>query len=244
MTTAQRAERPTIRIGHGNGHNKGSLVEFVKSADCASFSCNEADQLLPELRRIRSHRVTAPGKDWVDRRARSTSLVTRSAFPAIGELTRQVSENIPEHEKFAPDRVLVASFYEHPVARALGRDGIAHFALHPDATVKNRRADHPLVREYREALVSTRKWMQTAERDGLLPILTGDLQLSLRATQDWSPTKLIADPMKLKARAVGIDWILIDRRLDFAGPLHKHKLYDHTGFVATLAPAPRKTASR
>lgn len=228
-----------LKIGHGNGHNERSLVDYVKAADCASFGCNEAQRLLPGLRGIPNHRVTVAGEDWTEEknRARSTSIVTASKHASIGEFTRKVSERIPAAIRVAPDRVLVASFYEHPVARETGHEGVAHFELHPDAGPKQlngRDGKAPIVREYRESLASTRLWMEAARHDGLLLVLTGDLQMTLRSRRPWSPKMMIAKPLRLHATAVNIDWIMYDRRLTLVGPLATRRLHDHTGFVATL----------
>ena len=107
---------PRLTLGHGNGHNKPSLVDFVIQADADSFGCNEAHLLIPRLRRVPDHRVTAVGEDAADRRARSTAIVTRSELENLGQMTRKVSENVPVAEKFGPDRWLVASCFRHPLA--------------------------------------------------------------------------------------------------------------------------------
>lgn len=228
---------PPLLIGHGNGHNKASLVDFVQDAGACSFGGNETNKLTPELRRIPDTRVTVAGADYADRRARSTCIVTRSEHENLGELTRKVSEAIPKVEKFAPDRVLVASFYAHPLATALGREGIAHWELHPDATVMRHKPDHPIVREYREALTSARRWMRSATLDGLVNVLTGDLQATARWRAPYGPREILAGPLAMRCRVVHIDWIMVDPLLRFAAPLQVRELFDHRGFVATLEAA-------
>lgn len=225
-----------LKIGHGNGHNRATLVDFVAESGADSFGGNETNRLTPELRQIPGHRVTVAGADFEDRRARSTCVVTRSDRENLGELTRKVSEAIPAVEKFAPDRVLVASFYAHPLATRLGFEGVAHFELHPDATMMKHGPDHPIVREYREALRSTRTHMLAARRDGLLLVLTGDLQADARFRGPWGPRTLITEPLGLRCRIVHIDWIMADRALKFAG-FEVRQLFDHRGFVATLTAA-------
>lgn len=237
----ERRRVPRLRIGHGNGHNEASLVRYVSEAGCDSFSCNEAQRLLPRLRDLPGHRVTVAGAGYTEarNRARSTCVVTDARRPNIGELTRKVSERVPSALRVAPDRVLVASFYEHPIASHLGLEGVAHFALHPDAAPDALAGDNPnhaIVREYREAMDSTLAWMSVARRDGLLLVLTGDLQLREHNERPWAPKKVIAAPLGLVTRNVGIDWIMIDHRLEFARQLQTRQLYDHTGFVATLRP--------
>lgn len=239
--TAEPNDNPTLKIGHGNGRNQDSLVRYVRQANADSFSAQEAQRLLPPLEGLPNHRVIVAGEDWTEQRnrAKSTSIITHSDFANIGEFTRKVSERIPAVIRVAPDRVLVASFFEHPVADAVGAEGIAHFALHPDAGPQQLNGDNPLapiVREYRESLQSTKLWMESAMLDKLVVVLTGDLQVGARHNKPWGPRALIQRPLGLQARVVNIDWIMIDPRLRFVGPLETRELFDHTGFVATIAP--------
>jgi hypothetical protein len=226
---------PTLRIGHGNGHNQQSLVRWVRAADADSFSALEAQRLIPDLQRLRRHRVTVAGDDWTEAkdRAKSTAILTRSKHESLGEFTRKVSERLTPYLKVAPDRVLVVSFYRHPIAEACGKEGVAHFALHPDAGKALRATDgtHPIVQEYRKALDSTREWMLAARRDGLLLFLTCDGQISKGIKRSWGPLPQIAEPLNLRSQAVGIDWILSDRAVKPIGGLETQRLYDHTGFV-------------
>lgn len=239
--TAERRV-PHLRIGHGNGHNENSLVRFVQDADCDSFSGNETQRLLGRLRAIAGHRVTVAGDDYTEarNRARSTCVVTKSSLPNLGELTRKVSDRFEPALRVAPDRILVASYYEHPVAKRLGKEGVAHFALHPNAAPEalgGTDGNHPIVRRYRESLESTYEYMRVARREDMLVILTGDLQVGEHNDRPWSPRRRIAQPLKLKTRNVGIDWIMIDPLLEFAGDLHTRELHDHPGFWAALRPA-------
>lgn len=231
---------PTLRIGHGNGHNKQSLVSWVRAAEADSFSALEAQRLVPDLMRLRKHRVTVAGEDWSEdkKRAKSTVVVTRSKHESLGEFTRKVSERLKPYLRVAPDRVLVVSFYRHPIADACGKEGVAHFALHPDAgpALRGNDKSHPIVREYREALDSTREWMQAARRDGLLLFLTCDGQISKKIKRDWGPRPQIAEPLNLRSQAVGIDWILSDRAVKPVGEIETQQLYDHTGFVQEFRP--------
>ncbi len=232
-----------LKLGHGNGHNKPQLVDFANRAirrdGCSSVAALEAHRLLRDLDRIPGTRLTAVRHEGAEprERDRTTAIVTDDRREFLGELTLKVSERVPQIEKFGPARFLVASFYAHPLADQLDAAGVAHFALHPDATVMHHAPDHPLVREYQEALESTRWHMQAAKRDGYLVNLTGDLQ----ATDEWksaySPHKLIADPLQLKTRVRHIDWCMADPRLAFARALEVTELFDHPGFVATLRAA-------
>lgn len=229
----------TLTLGHGNGHNKMSLVEFVREAGADSFGCNEAQELRGPLNQIPGHRVIGPSKEYAEERnrARSTCLVVRDRREHLGQLDLKVSERVAGHEKFAPDRVLVAAFYDHPIAQQLGAAGVAHFALHPDATVMKRQLNHPIVQEYREALGSAYEHMRAARRDGYLIALTGDLQVHARFRASYGPREQVAGPLKMRCRVVGIDWIMIDRRLQYVGPTRVRRLFDHRGFVAKVRAA-------
>ncbi len=223
----------TLTIGHGNGHNKPSLVEFIKDADADSFGGDESHRLDLD---IPGHRTIRAGEAVRDPRGSgSCSIVTRNTLENLGELTLKVSERIPGLERIAPDRMLVASFFAHPVADQLDAAGVAHFELHPDATAMRHDASHPITREYREALISTREYMRVARRDGYLLVLTGDLQANARFRAPWGPREVIANPLQLQSRVVHIDWIMVDAQLRFTQPLQTRRLFDHTGFVATLA---------
>jgi hypothetical protein len=231
---------PILVIGHGNGHNKPGLVDFVKDADADSFSALEAHRLIDDLDAVARHRIVGGDEGFTEprNRANTTVIVTANRNPNLGSLTRLVSERIEKIDRIAPDRVLRVSFFEHPLAKAVGFEGIAHFGLHPDATVaRHRDPKHPIVREYREALDSTRRWMSAARHDGLLPVLTGDLQVNDRFRADWGPRAQIIDPLQMNARAVRIDWLIYPRELTLAGRLETRELYDHTGFVARLRAA-------
>lgn len=228
-----------LRVGHGNGHNRPELVEFIAQARADSFGGNETQRLRQRLNRLSGHRVISAGEDLAEERdrGRSTCVVTSSRRENIGELSRKVSERVPGFERIAPDRHLVVSMYAHPLATRLGFEGVAHAELHPDATVmRHDDPHHPIVREYRQALVSTRRWLHAARGDGLLIVLTGDLQATARYSAPWGPRALLIDELDLNPRVVGIDWIGIDRRLRYVGPLETRRLYDHTAFVANLGP--------
>lgn len=231
---------PILTIGHGNAHNRPTVVDFIRDANADSFGGDELQRILPEVNAIRETRLIGDEEGWDEprNRANSTAIITANRNPRIGSLSRQVSERIPgKVEKFAPDRVLRGSFFEHPVAKAVGREGVAHWELHPDATVMKHKPDHPIVREYREALESTRGWMRQASRDGLVNVLTADIQTHARFRAPYGPRELLAEPLGLRCRWVRIDCIMVDPLLRFAGPLKTRKLYDHTGFVARLRAA-------
>jgi hypothetical protein len=230
-----------LRIGHGNGRNDEDLVDYVKQVKADSFSALEAQRLIRELRNISWSRVTVAGEDWAQKRDRSksTAIITKAEHENLGEFTRKVSERIPGATKVAPDRVLVVSIYKHPVADLCGKEGVAHFALHPDAgpkVLRNGHKDQPIVREYSEAFDSTRKWMEAARRDNLLLFLTCDGQVRKDHKRPWGPRQQVADQLNLGARVVGIDWILFDRAVKPAGKIKTHPLPDHQGFIQAFEP--------
>lgn len=235
-----------LRIAHGNGHNKASLVDFVRDADADSTAALESQRLERQWRELEYEerlRQTVARRGWTEERERerSTRILTHRGRPCIGELTRLASEKVPAYEELAPDRVLVASMYEHPVARAAGADGVAHLALHPDAGGMLRdpaQANHRVVREYRESWQTFARIAQALRRDGLLIVGTTDAQMPLKCDVPWNPRNLLRGKVPLRAAATGIDWLLYDRRLELVD-WTEHRLFDHTGFIADLKEKPR-----
>lgn len=226
----------TLTIGHGNAHNRPEILDMIRDTDPDSFGCNEVQKMTDQLRALPGRRVIGGSEGWDEPRNRgnSSAIITSNDRASLGRLERQVSERLPNYERIAPDRVLHGSFFEHPLATSLGFEGIAHWELHPDAAMMRQDPSHPIVREYREALRSTRQWMRCATDDGLLNVLTGDLQASETFRADYSPRAILAGPLNLSVMVVGIDWIMVDPLLRFVGPLHLRQLYDHAGFVATI----------
>lgn len=231
----------TLRIAHGNGKNKASLVDFVRDADADSAAALESQRLerqWRDLEVVAQLRQTVARKGWTEERdrERSTRILTSRARPNIGELTRLASEKVPAYEELAPDRVLLASMYEHPVARAAGADGVAHLVLHPDAGGMLRdpaQGDHRVVREYREAWETFARMASALRSDGLLIVGTSDAQMPLKCEVPWNPRRIVGRRIPLRYAATGIDWLLYDRRLELVD-WTEHRLFDHTGFVADL----------
>lgn len=227
----------TIKIGMGNGHNKAALVDLVRKSHCDSFSAHEAQQILPAFKKMTGVRVTVAGQHWGEERnrAKETCVLTKRSNENIGEMTRLVSEKVPAVERVAPDRVLVVSMYQHPVARRAGYDGIAHFGLHPNASpdeLRDPKSTSPAVREYEESIRSTARLMTVFKRDGLLPILSGDLNLPENVITPWSPRRVFVNGLNMKYVVHGVDWILWSRR-DLIKLSHQwHPLFDHHGITA------------
>lgn len=222
----------TLRIGHGNGHNRPELVDMVARSGAASFGCNESQRLT--LRTIRGTRVTAAGPATEDPRARSTCIVTDNDHPNTGELAVLASPAMPDvNEKLHPDRFLVGVRYSHPVADQIGVAGVAHFEAHPPPTVMRHDAGHPVTEAYAGYLDELGHQIATARAAGYLIVVTGDLQANARYRATWGPRAMIARPFRLACRVVRIDWVMFDAHLRLAG-LRRHELYDHTAFVATL----------
>lgn len=228
-----------LRIGHGNGHNRGELVDMVAgtvggAAD--SFGCDESQRLTGSLRSITGTRTTVAGVDLPDPRGRSTAIVVDDERDNLGELAILAAPAMPQvDEKLHPARYLVGVRYAHPIADQLGLTGVAHFEAHPPATVmRHDSPSHPVVRAYGDYMDTLGAQIHAAESDGFLVVVTGDLQASARYRASWGPRAAIARPFGLQCRVVRIDWIMVDHRLMFAGPLRRRELYDHTAFTSTL----------
>lgn len=226
----------SIRIGMGNGHNKPALVTYAKQLNCDSFCGMETQKFVGEFEAIPNHRVTVAREAWTEdkNRARSTLIMTHNIYPNLGELTLKVSERVASDLKFGPDRVLVCSMYEHPVALRMGWAGVAHIGLHPDATVKERDDNHPLVREYRESMTSLQRTIRYVTRERLLPIVTGDLQLGVDNRKPWSPYIMLVRDLNMMYYARGIDWVLWHNSLALQGRPQIKPLYDHPGIMVQL----------
>jgi hypothetical protein len=228
-----------LKIGHGNGHNKSELVTFARSflrAGGDSFGANESQRLTPALAEL--GRITVADGRPADR-VRSTAIVTSRDLLQLGETSLRVADAMPDvNEKLHPDRNMAASFYAHAVAGAIGAAGVAHFNVHPPATVmKHDSRHHPVVVAYGRALEVVREQMRAARAAGYLLVLTGDLQAGARYQAPWGPRELIAKPLRLSCRVVRIDWLMFDAELQLRGQLQQRELYDHTGFTAELIPS-------
>jgi hypothetical protein len=229
--------RNTLRIGMGNGHNRPGLVQWYHDSKADSFSAHESQRLGIEFPGA-TRRVIVAGEGWVspDGKAQETCVITLNKWENIGEMTRLVSEAVPGKERVAPDRVLAISMFEHPVATEAGFDGIAHAGLHPNAgprVLRGSRPRSPILREYRESMESTRDILLTLENDGLLPILSGDLQLRWRDRQPWSPYQMFVAQLGWEAHTDAIDWVLWHPSLELLG-VQKRQLLDHVGICVEL----------
>lgn len=229
-----------LTVGHGNGHNRPELVEYARrTADgphgWASFGGNETQHLTDDLAKL--GRITVAAGFAADR-VRSTCIVTSRDHEQLGETSLRISDAMPTISgKLHPDRALAASFYRHPIADALGARGVAHINAHPPPTVMHHERGHPVVDAYRNALFVVRSVTLAARMAGYLIVITGDLQATRRFAEPWSPIALLANPLNLRCRVTHIDWIMADAELQFAGPLNRHKLFDHEGFTASMVPA-------
>lgn len=225
----------TLTIGHGNGHNRGELVDMAARSGADSFGCDESQRLTSSLRSITGTRTTVAGGDLPDPRGRSTAIVVDHERDNLGELAILAAPAMPEvNEKLHPARYLVGVRYAHPIADQLRLAGVAHFEAHPPATVMRHDHGHPVVLAYGDYMETLAGQIRAAEADGYLIVVTGDMQANARYRAPWGPRAAIAKPFGLTCRVVRIDWIMVDHRLMFAGPLHTRELYDHTAFTATL----------
>ncbi len=231
----------TVKIGHGNGHNNVSIYEYINRSRCDSFGADEVQKLLVPLGNLAWSRVTVAGKGWVEERnrAKATAVITKNKNPNIGELTRQMSERVAAHERNAPDRVLVCSMYEHPVAKQAKAEGLAHFEFFPDAGPwpKNSDSKSRVTREYKESVETLQETVVWARRDGLIPIITGDFQMTPGTDVPWNPYEVVGKNLRMglspvvvngKAKIDGIMW---DHRLTRVGPMQIKQLFDHWGFT-------------
>lgn len=222
-----------LMMAVANIHNEDEGVRYAQSRmrdGYAAVGVMESQRAFADAE-INGTRITVAGAHWEEERnrARSTRIITTSAAKNIGEVTRLVSEKVQAYEELAPDRVFVASLFEHPIARKAGADGIAFGVIHPSVAGVLRDPDekrHPIVREYREALISTRMFMRTFRRDGLLLVLGMDGQMSASVEVPWSPLNMIGEPLRLQAVTQGLDYMFVDRRLRVAG--HDFvRMHDH-----------------
>lgn len=232
-----------LNVGHGNGHNRPELVDMVARAGADSFGCDESQRLTSSLRSVTGTRTTVAGGDLPDPRGRSTAIVVDHERDNLGELAILAAPAMPEvNEKLHPARYLVGVRYAHPIADQLELAGVAHFEAHPPATVmRHDSPQHPVVRAYADYMDTLAAQIRAADADGFLIVVTGDLQASARYQAPWSPRAAIAKRFRLQCRVVRIDWIMVDDRLMFDGPLHTRELYDHTAFTATLKARGRST---
>lgn len=229
----------TLRICHGNGHNEPSLVKFAKNADFDSASFNEADRQKRGLARVKGTRMDTAGPGFRDRRADSTIMLTADRWPSLGRGSRLISERIPTAIRVAPDRVALYTAYRHPVATAIGAEGVFHLGAHlvagPRKLNDPRAGDSPIVEEYEDGIGSCEHLLEWARAEGLVRVLTGDLQVRRGNKLPWSPTRL-AQRQDMVVHTQGIDWLLHDVDLHLKR-VDTRDLFDHVGFVATLVPA-------
>jgi hypothetical protein len=228
--------KPTLTLGHGNGHNKRDLTRLVRDAKADSFSCNESQKLTDLLRDL--GRITVADGPPHDR-VRSTCIVTDRELDQLGEVSLRIADAMPHvSEKLHPDRALAGSFYRHPIADAIGARGVAHFSAHPPPGIMRHDSHrHPIALAYRDALDVVREQMRAARAAGYLLALSGDLQAGARYADAWGPRALLAKPLDLRCWVTRIDWLMFDAELQLAGPPREVELFDHTGYVAKLRQA-------
>lgn len=235
-----------LRIGHGNGHNERSLVDYARTTQWDSFGCNEADRLVGALDALPGSRVVVTTLDF-DRAKDTPILVStdhRLIQYAASKVSRALGRRGSELNRVAPARVLTEVRYEHPLATQMGHKGVAHLNLHPVAGPRQLNAAKRtvLVLQYVKAWRAARRAWAAAGRAGYLVVLTGDLQIDASSRQPWAPGKQ-ARRMNARAWSTSIDWVIFDRRLALVGVPKRHKLYDHDGFITTLT-APTRKAPR
>jgi hypothetical protein len=235
-----------INLAGMNGHNEAEMVSTARALfenDYSAVVCMESQRAFADDPLDGMARTTVAGRDWTEERnrARSTRILTRRSRPNIGEYTRLVSEKIQPYERIAPDRVLVASLFEHPLARELGRDGFAVMGIHPDAggVLRDRgERNHPLVREYREAMISTRKAAKMFRSDGLIVVIFSDAQMPAGVEVPWSPERMLVEPLDMGHLTRNLDWMFYDRVLEVRNHTFE-RMHDHWLIRARLGAASR-----
>lgn len=229
-----------LMMAAANIHNEPEGVEYVRTkmrAGYAAVGVMESQRAFANVT-IPETRTAVAGRHWEEERdrERSTRIITDIEAANIGEFTRLVSEKVQAYEELAPDRVFVASLFEHPVARRAGADGIAFGMIHPSVAGVLRDPDekrHPITREYREALMSTRLFMRSFRRDGLLLVLGMDGQMPASTDVPWHPLSMIGERLNLQAVNRGLDYMFVDRRLEVAGT-HFTRMHDHWAVEVSL----------
>lgn len=230
-----------LRIGHGNGHNERSLVDYVRTTTWDSFGCAEADRLIGALNALPGSRVVVTGMKF-DRSTDTPVLVStdhRLIQHATSKVSRALGRRGSDLNRVAPARVLTEVRYDHPIATGMGLKGVAHLNLHPVAGPRQLNGPNPLApltRQYVKAWKAARRAWAKAHADGYLCVLTSDAQMDASSRRPWAPGKQ-ARRMNARAWSTNIDWVLFDPRLALDGVPKRHKLYDHDGFIASFTAA-------
>lgn len=183
--------------------NKGRAKRLLRELRADSIGLQEGQGLLPALP-IRGYRVLYDRDSRDQRRgAKDTIVLTRNSHHSLGTLTLQASEEVSP-TRFAPDRWITASCYEHPMGP------VAHVNIHPNATVMNRVDSAPIVREYAEHSVALDHVLSLYRDEGFIVVVTGDLNWRRKAKAAHSPYEVFA-AHKLRVVSHGIDAIAFPR---------------------------------
>lgn len=200
-------------IGHGNVHstnrNTRAMLDVIRSSGADSFGLNEAQHVLPALRRRlrRSHRVTvspAPG------RARETPILTRASMWPLGHGSAQVCRPA-DPPKWAPARWITWDSYDHPIGK------VAHINVHLNAQIGQQHPDDlPRVAAYVASLEALDQVMRMLERTGHLVIVSGDINMTpsieARVPANRRPRRLLR-LHDLSVAGRGVDVIAVPRTL-------------------------------
>lgn len=221
-----------IRVGHLNAHNRPRAVRYMLRQGCDSLGLDEARRRLPLLTRLlaraRRYRLTVGAAVRA-----ATPVLTRTAYPDLGEIALQACEAATP-AKLAPPRWVTVALFRHP---GLGR--IAHLNVHPHAITDDRPLTVPRVRETAEYWQAVDRLLTLLEFLGYTRILTGDLN-SRRSghTVGYAGADDVLDKHHLNQVRVGLDGVAFDRNLRV---VKRHIIprevtgSDHPGLLVDLA---------
>lgn len=200
----------TLTILHAPTHVVRSprVIRRATRTAADSIGFTEAYNAIGLLAARRRYRLTVGSGGRDERRgAKDTPVLTRKAHVSLGAGAMQVSEEV-EPSKFGPDRWLTFSLFEHDDVGS-----VAHVHMHPNATVRNRRASAPIVREYRESMATLFTFVRFLRNEGYLVVVTGDLNYpNVKRGPEWTPHHTFAR-LGLDVWSVGVDYVAHDPRL-------------------------------
>lgn len=231
--------RHTLTVLHAPLHGPDFTKADAKAAmalGADSLAFSEANVLARWLRRRVRYRCRVMRSSIDTRRVRSPLgdagdnpvMVKRGhkRLQSWGVMACTPSEPV----RIAPARFLYGEAYAHPFG------DVEHLSAHPNAGVsKFRTLRVPRVRKYAATMRMLEAKVRRAQDKGRLVIVTGDLQMSKRCTQRWSPDQTFRR-LGLRTYAAGIDWIAYDPRLVLleAKVLEPRPGHDHPWILATF----------
>lgn len=230
--------RQTLRILHGNGKNKISLVNWVKRATWNSAGLAEVEHLIGALGNVHNSKLVVTDEKFD--RAKEAPILVRGPHHVLSSrsvvASRALGKPGSDLNRVAPARVVTVVYYSNPVARACKAKGIAHINAHPPAGPEQlKQADSPITKEYKKVMDEIAEaWAQTL-LDDMIPVLTMDGQLPQGFDKPWGP-RALSHRLNANFHCVGIDWMMWDKRLTKRGRPIMVRLFDHPGFILSFVP--------